>query len=237
MSGAEPGMPPGGVGWEAWIRGQEEPAQVADKPEALGDLLVLDLSQGHYGALLTATYLAELGAEVVKVEPPGGDPARSWGPADASVNGEGLAFLAEARNRYHLTLDLTKKEGRRLLKGLAARADVVIEGFAPGYLDGLGLGYRQLGALNPRLVYVACSAYGQFGPLAKNQPAEYDLTNQALSGLLHVTGAPDTTPVKVGSWISAYAQAAWGAVATLGALHWREASGTGRWLTCRGPRR
>jgi len=220
--------------WEEWIRSAEDPARVADKPEALDDLLVLDLSHGHYGALLTATYLAELGAEVIKVEPPGGDPARSWGPADAAINGEGLAFLAESRNRYHVTLDLGKREGRRLLRGLAARADVLVEAFAPGHLDGLGIGYRQLRALNPRLVYVACSAWGHWGPHARNQPAEYDLTDQALSGLLHVTGDPDAAPLKVGSWIGAYAQAAWASVGALSALHWRERSGRGQMVDVTG---
>jgi crotonobetainyl-CoA:carnitine CoA-transferase CaiB-like acyl-CoA transferase len=220
--------------WEAWIRAAEDPARVADKPEALDDLLVVDLSHGHYGALLAGTYLAELGAEVIKVEPPGGDPARGWGPADASLGGEGLAFAAEARNRYHVTLDLTRREGRRLLKGLAARADVLVEGFAPGHLDGLGVGYRQLSALNPRLVYLACSAYGQWGPLAPRQPPERDLTDQALSGLLYVTGDPGSAPVKVGSWISAYAQAAWGTLGVLAALHWRERSGRGQMIDVSG---
>jgi crotonobetainyl-CoA:carnitine CoA-transferase CaiB-like acyl-CoA transferase len=230
----QPAGEPQRLPWAAWIRAEEEPSAIPDRPEALDDLMVLDLSHGHYGALLAATYLAELGAEAIKVEPPGGEPARQWGPADASVNGEGLAFVAEARNRYHLTLDLGTREGRRLLKGLAARADVLVEGFAPGYLDRFGLGYRQLGRLNPRLIYVACSAYGQFGPLAPGQPAEYDLTDQALSGLLHVTGDPDSPPVKVGSWMSAYAQAAWATVATLGALHWRERSGQGQMIDVSG---
>ncbi len=233
MRGERP-RPVDGPAWEEWIRQAEDPARVADKPEALDDLLVLDLSHGHYGALLTATYLAELGAEVIKVEPPGGDPARQWGPADASVNGEGLAFLAEARNRYHVTLDLGTAEGRRVLKGLAARADVLVEGYAPGHLDGLGLGYRQLKKINPRLIFVACSAWGQFGPKAKGQPAEYDLTDQALSGLLHITGDPAAPPVKVGSWISAYAQAAWGAGATLAALYWRGRSGRGQMIDVTG---
>ncbi len=233
MRGERP-RPVDGPAWEEWIRQAEDPSRVADKPEALDDLLVLDLSHGHYGALLTATYLAELGAEVIKVEPPGGDPARQWGPPDASVNGEGLAFLAEARNRYHVTLDLGTAEGRRVLKGLAARADVLVEGYAPGHLDGLGLGYRQLKKINPRLIFVACSAWGQFGPKAKGQPAEYDLTDQALSGLLHITGDPAAPPVKVGSWISAYAQAAWGAGATLAALYWRGRSGRGQMIDVTG---
>lgn len=222
------------IPWDEWIRAQEDPALASEKPEALDDLLVLDLSHAHYGAFLTATYLAELGAEVVKVEPPGGDPARSWGPQDASANGDGLAFVAEARNRYHVTLSLEAEEGRALLRGLAARADVLIEGFAPGYLDSLGIGYRQLSELNPRLIYVACSTHGQFGPRAPDHSVEYDLIDQALSGLLYITGDPDGVPVRVGSWISAYSQAAWGAVAALAALHWRESSGLGQMIDISG---
>ena len=220
--------------WSDWIRAEEDPDQVSLKPEALDDLLVLDLSREHHGAFLTGTYLAELGAEVIKIEPPGGDPARRWGPPDADANGEGLTFVADARNRYFVTLDLERDEGRTLLKGLAARTDVLIEGFAPGYLDGLGIGYRQLSELNPRLIYVACSTYGQFGPEAPGQPVEYDLLDQALSGLLHITGDPEGPPMRVGSWISAYAQAASGCLALLGALHWRRDSGRGQMIDISG---
>jgi crotonobetainyl-CoA:carnitine CoA-transferase CaiB-like acyl-CoA transferase len=222
------------IRWTDWIRHEEDPARVSEKAEALDDLVVLDLSHGHYGALLAATYLAELGAEVIKVEPPDGDPARAWGPPDVTLNGEGLAFAAEARNRYHVTLDPGCRQGRALLRGLAARADVLVEGFAPGYLDALGIGYRQLARVNPRLVYVACSAFGQFGPKAAGQPREYDLTNQALSGLLHITGDPEAAPTRVGSWITAYAQAAWAALAILAALHWRRASGRGQMIDVSG---
>ena len=220
--------------WYDWIKREEDPTRVSELPEALDDLVVVDVSQGHYGAFLTGTYLAELGAEVIKVEPPGGDPMRGWGPADATANGTGLAFVAEARNKYCVTLNLGKKAGRSLLKGLAARADVLIEGFEPGYLDRLGLGYRHLAKVNPRLIYVACSAYGQFGPDASGRPREYDLTDQALSGLLHVTGDPDAPPVRVGSWISAYAQAAWASMAVLAAVHWRETSRQGQMIDVSG---
>lgn len=223
-----------GVSWYDWIQAAEDPARVAERPEALDDILVLDLSQGHYGALLAGTFLAELGAEVIKVEPPGGEPARRWGPPDVTLNGEGLAFVAEARNRYFVTLNLESTEGRALLRGLAARADVLVEGFPAGYLDGLGLGYRQLGALNPRLVYVACSTYGQFGPLARQAGPEYDLIDQALSGLAYVTGDPERSPMRVGSWIAAYAQGAWACVAALAALHWRGASGRGQMIDVSG---
>ena len=220
--------------WSDWIRQEEDPARVSERPEALDDLVVLDLSHAHYGALLASTYLAELGAEVIKVEPPEGDPARSWGPPDVALRGEGLAFAAEARNRYHVTLNLKSRAGRSLLRGLAARADVLVEGFPPGSLDSLGLGYRQLARLNPRLIWVACSAYGQFGPQAANQPAEYDLTDQALSGLLHISGDPEAAPTRLGSWITSYAQAAWAAMAVLAALHWRRRSGRGQMIDVSG---
>ncbi len=222
------------VAWHDWIRREEDPARVSERPEALDDLVVLDISQGHYGAFLTGTYLAELGAEVIKVEPPGGDPVRRWGPPDATVNGTGLAFVAEARNKYCVTLNLEKRQGRTMLKGLGARADVLIEGFSPGYLDGLGLGYRQLSKINPKLIYVACSTYGQFGPAAPGQSGEYDLIDQALSGLLHVTGDPDGPPIRVGSWISAYAQAAWASMAVLAALYWRKTSQQGQMIDVSG---
>jgi crotonobetainyl-CoA:carnitine CoA-transferase CaiB-like acyl-CoA transferase len=209
--------------WSEWIREAEDPAGASDRPEALDDLLVLDCSVAHYGGHVLAGFLGELGAEVVKLEPPGGDPARAWGPPDASVQGEGLAFLAEGRNRAYATLDLSHPEGQALLRALAGRADVLIEGFPPGRMDAWGIGYRQLQPLNPRLVYVALSTHGQFGPRAGGGP-EYDLIDQALSGLAYITGEPGDAggPTRVGSWISAYAQAAWAGVATLAALRWRD---------------
>ena len=175
----------------------------------------------------------------MKLEPPGGDPARGWGPADVAVRGEGLAYLAEGRNRQYATLDLASAEGQALFRQLATRADVVIEGFPPGQMDAWGIGYRQLEPLNPRLVYVALSAHGQFGPRAEGSGREYDLIDQALSGLAYITGepgdaGPEGGPTRVGSWISAYAQAAWGGVATLAALHWREESGRGQMIDVSG---
>jgi crotonobetainyl-CoA:carnitine CoA-transferase CaiB-like acyl-CoA transferase len=220
--------------WGEWIRQAEDPARAAEKPEALDDLLVLDCSVAHYGGHVLAGFLGELGAEVVKLEPPGGDPARAWGPPDATAGGEGLAFLAEGRNRAYATLDLGHPEGRELFRALAARADVVIEGFPAGQMDAWGVGYRQLQPLNPRLVYVALSTHGQFGPRAAAAGPEYDLIDQALSGLAYLTGEPGDDrpgagPTRIGSWISAYAQAAWAGVATLGALHWRDSpAGAGR---------
>jgi crotonobetainyl-CoA:carnitine CoA-transferase CaiB-like acyl-CoA transferase len=220
--------------WSEWIRQAGDPARAAEKPEALDGLLVLDCSVAHYGGHVLAGFLGELGAEVIKLEPPGGDPARAWGPLDATAGGEGLAFLAEGRNRAYATLDLSRAEGQELFRALAARADVVIEGFPVGQMDAWSIGYRQLQPLNPRLVYVALSTYGQFGPRAAVGGSEYDLIDQALSGLTYLTGEPGDDrpgagPTRVGSWISAYAQAAWAGMAALAALHWRDSpAGAGR---------
>jgi CoA:oxalate CoA-transferase len=226
--------------WREWIRQAEAPARVSEKPEALDDLLVLDCSVGHYGGHVLAGFLGELGAEVVKLEPPEGDPARAWGPVDATASGVGLAFLAEGRNRSYATLDLTRPEGQALLRQLAARADVLIEGFPAGQMDAWGIGYRQLQPVSPRLVYVALSTHGQFGPRAAQTGPEYDLIDQALSGLAFLTGEPgddrpEARPTRVGSWISAYAQAAWAGAATLAALHWRGGpGGTGQMIDVSG---
>jgi crotonobetainyl-CoA:carnitine CoA-transferase CaiB-like acyl-CoA transferase len=226
-----------GSPWREWIREAEDPARVSEKPEALDDLLVLDCSVAHYGGHVLAGFLGELGAEVVKLEPPGGDPARAWGPPDATAGGEGLAFLAEGRNRAYATLDLATPEGQALLRQLAARADVLIEGFPTGQMDAWGIGYRQLQPQNPRLVYVALTTHGQFGPRADRVGPEYDLIDQALSGLAFLTGEPGEggRPMRVGSWISAYAQAAWAGLAVLAALHWRDRpGGTGQLIDVSG---
>ncbi len=225
--------------WADWARAAEDPRRASEKPEALDGLLVLDCAVAHYGGHVLGGFLGELGAEVVKLEPPGGDPARAWGPADAGLRGEGLAYLAEGRNRYYATLDLTTPDGQALFRQLATRADVVIEGFPPGQMDAWGIGYRQLEPLNSRLVYVALSTHGQFGPRAEGSGPEYDLIDQALSGLAYITGepgegGPEAGPTRVGSWISAYAQAAWGGVATLAALHWRGTSGRGQMIDVSG---
>lgn len=225
--------------WAEWARAAEDPRRAAEKPEALDGLLVLDCGVAHYGGHVFGGFLGELGAEVVKLEPPAGDPARAWGPADVTLRGEGLAYLAEGRNRYYATLDLASADGQALFRQLAARADVVVEGFPPGQMDAWGIGYRQLEPLNPRLVYVALSTHGQFGPRAEGSGPEYDLIDQALSGLAYITGepgdsGPEAGPTRVGSWIGAYAQAAWAGVATLASLHWRETSGRGQMIDVSG---
>lgn len=221
--------------WEEWIKQEENPGKVFTKPEALDDLLVLDVSQESVAGMVCTAFLAELGAQVLKVEPPGGDPARTWGPPGFTHNGEGLAYLAEGRNKYYITLNLEAAEGREVFRQLAARADVVVEAYPPGRMDSWGLGYRQLSLENPGLLYVAISANGHYGPRAAEPMPEYDLTSQAASGLTFITGEPPNddagpagVPTKAGPWLAGYAGGAWAAFALLAALHHRHETGQGQ---------
>ena len=223
------------VGWEDWIRQADDPGGAFAKPEALDDLLVLDVSQESVAGMVCTSFLAELGAEVLKVEPPGGDPARAWGPSDVTHKGEGLAYLAEGRNKYYITLNLEAPAGREIFLQLARRADVVIEAYPPGQMDAWGVGYRQLSTENPRLIYVAISANGHYGPRAPEPMREHDLTSQAASGLTFITGEPESddaestgVPTKAGPWLAGYAGGAWAAFALLGALHHRHETGRGQ---------
>jgi crotonobetainyl-CoA:carnitine CoA-transferase CaiB-like acyl-CoA transferase len=223
------------LSWEDWIRQEEDPAGGSAKPEALGDLLVVDVSLESVAGMVCTAFLAELGAEVLKVEPPGGDPARAWGPPGFTHRGEGLAYLAEGRNKHYITLNLEAAEGRDLFRGLARRADVVIEAYRPGQMDAWGIGYRQLAAEHPGLIYVALSARGHFGPRAAEGTPEHDLTSQAASGLTFITGEPEGAeagpagvPTKAGPWLAGYAGGAWAAFGLLGALHYRHETGQGQ---------
>jgi crotonobetainyl-CoA:carnitine CoA-transferase CaiB-like acyl-CoA transferase len=213
-----------------------DPAHARERPEALDDLLVLDCSRANFAGLFASSILAEFGATVLRIEPPGGDPARAFSPEGRRQGNSGLAYLVEGRSKHHVTLDLDVPEGRLLLRRLAAQADVLIETFRPGQMDGWGLGYRQLSQLNPRLVYVAISTYGQFGPRAASPIPDYDLTDQALSGVVHITGepegpegpAPHAVPTRQGSWASWYVGGAWAAFSAVVALAWRGRSGQGQ---------
>ena len=176
--------------WEHWIRARGDPRAAGGKPEALEGCLVLQACHGSLGAFLCGTFLAEFGAEVIALEPPGGDPLRGFTPFGLTHRGEGLGMLAEGRNKYYVTLNLESAEGRDLFRRLAGKADVVIEGFPPGRLDGWGIGYRQLREANPRLIYAGFSTFGHFGPRAAEPVPEADVVAQALSGLAYITGEP-----------------------------------------------
>ena len=168
--------------------------------------------------------LADLGADVVKVEnPDGGDMSREGGPF---VEGESANFMRINRNKRSLALDLKSERGKEIFRKLAARADIVIENLRPGTMRGLGLDYPRLREENPRLIYVAASGWGQDGPYAPLPGL--DIMAQAMSGLMSITGEEGGNPVKVGVPICDLVCALYGALAAVAALHERERTGRGQ---------
>lgn len=153
----------------------------------LAGLKILEL--GHYIAAPFATrLLADLGAEVIKVEPPEGDPVRGWG---SSVNGHAVWFSVHGRNKLSVTLDLKSADGREKVLKLARRADALVENFRPGYLERIGLGPAALHAVNPGLIIARVSGYGQDGPY-RDKPA-FGAIGEAMGGLRHLTATPGQT--------------------------------------------
>ncbi|WP_395001388.1 CaiB/BaiF CoA transferase family protein [Sphingomonas sp.] len=156
----------------------------------LAHIRVLDFSKILAGPLCTQ-YLADLGANVIKVEPPSGDDTRHWPPFE---DGIGTIFLAVNRNKRDLVVDLRRPEGRALCRQLAIGSDVVVESFGPGVADRLGIGWEAMQAVNPRLVYASISGFGTQGPMKGDKG--YDLIAQAFTGMLALTGAPDGPPAR-----------------------------------------
>jgi crotonobetainyl-CoA:carnitine CoA-transferase CaiB-like acyl-CoA transferase len=186
---------------------------------------VLDLSRVLAGPYCTMI-LADLGAEVVKVERPGaGDDLRGWGPPFGPT-GDSTYYLGVNRNKRSITVDIRSDAGVEVIRRLAAGADVVIENFRVGLLDSLGLGDEALRARNPRLVYCRISAFGQEGPMA-HRPG-YDIVVQAFSGLMSVTGEPGGAPMRVGVAIVDVCTGLHAAVGILAALRAREVTGIGQ---------
>ncbi len=218
------------------------PDKAFEKPEALDRIRVLDCSSGMIIGHWCSSMLAELGAEVIQIEPPGGDPLRRLTPFGRKeymvkdrVKGEpvGLHFLHEMRNKLAVTLDLSKKAGRDVLKKLVAHADVLIENAPPGQFDRWGIGYRQLSKLNPRLVYCWVGQRGQWGQL-KDKPGMKDPVAQCASGFVHGTGDPKEfggRPTRSGMWVADHVggtAAAMGIVAAL--IHRERTSGKGQFI-------
>ncbi|KJK15462.1 CoA transferase [Pseudomonas sp. BIGb0427] len=202
---------------------------------ALSHLRVLDLSRVLAGPW-SGQILADLGAEVIKVERPGsGDDTRAWGPpflkdAYGENTSEAAYYLAANRNKRSLTIDFTQPEGQRLVRELAAKSDVLIENFKVGGLAAYGLDYESLKALNPRLVYCSVTGFGQTGPYAKR--AGYDFMIQGLGGLMSLTGRPEgedgAGPVKVGVALTDILTGLYSTVAILAALAHRDRDGGGQ---------
>jgi crotonobetainyl-CoA:carnitine CoA-transferase CaiB-like acyl-CoA transferase len=195
-------------------------------PGPLAGLLVADCSTVLAGPYCTML-LGDLGADVIKVEPPEGDATRGWGPPWVGDEAEGTRtaayYLSVNRNKRSLRLDLRQEDGRRILRRLIERADVLVENFRVGAFARLGFDDDALAELNGRLVHLAISGYGPDGPDAL-KPG-YDFVSQAVGGLMSVTGWPEAEgggPTKVGVAISDVAAGLFGAVAVLGALVGRE---------------
>lgn len=188
---------------------------------------VLDMTHVLAGPF-AAYQLGVLGADVLKVEHPvETDQVRIQGP-DRELNAKrmGTMFLAQASNKRSLTLDLKHERAREILKQLVADADVFIENYRPGAFEEMGLGYEALSAINPRLIYCSISAYGQEGP--RGWQTGYDNILQASSGLMAMTGTPETAPMKVGSPAVDYATGSMAAFALASALYQRERTGRGQ---------
>jgi formyl-CoA transferase len=193
---------------------------------SLRGLRVLDFSRVLAGPFCTML-LADLGAEVLKLERPGtGDDTRAWGPPFAGD--ESAYYLCVNRGKHSLVLDLTLEEGVDRARRLAEKADVVVENFRVGWMRERGLGYEELRALNPRLVYCSITGCGQDGPDA-NLPG-YDFLTQGRGGLMSITGAPDGPPLKVGVAVSDLFTGLYAAAGILAALRQRDATGEGQYL-------
>ena len=196
--------------------------------QALSGIRVLDISQ-MWAAPATAMYLADHGADVIKVEPLGGDEGRRTLTQPPVAGGESRAFLALNRNKRSLALDIRHPRGREVIRDLVRRADVLIHNFRPGVAERLGYDYPALRALNERLVYAWLTAYGSEGPLAA-RPG-YDMLLQGLAGILARRRLPDGMPVSAGVWVadlSAPMELAYGIA--LGLLA-RERTGQGQLVT------
>ena len=195
-----------------------------EQPTALGDLRILDFSRVLAGPFATMM-LADLGATVTKVERPGsGDETRSWGPP-FDDRGQATYFQSVNRNKHSIVLDLADERGREQALALARESDVLVENFRPDVMDKLGLGYEQLRAAHPRLVY--CSITG-FGAGAGAPLPGYDLLVQALGGLMSITGSPDGEPQKVGVAVVDVLTGLFASVGILAALRHRDATGEGQ---------
>ncbi|HEX3865091.1 MAG TPA: CoA transferase [Gemmatimonadaceae bacterium] len=197
-------------------------------PLPLDGVRVIDLTQVMGGPFCTMQ-LGDLGADVIKVEPPNGDLARSMGGAELRMPGNDNApFFALNRNKRSIVLDLNWSGDRAAFAALAETADVLVESFRPGVMKRLGADYATLSALNPRLVYASISGFGQTGPYA-DRPG-FDLIAQGMSGVMSVTGEPDGAPVKSGVPIADLSVGLYAANGVLAALIARGNTGRGQYI-------
>ena len=188
----------------------------------LADLTVIDFGQIFQGSYATVL-MAKGGANVIKIEPPGGEPLRRRTPPGAKST---MSFAMLNANKRAITLNLKTERGRSLLFDMVKRADVVLENFGPGAMDRLGVGWTVLHALNPRLIYASGTGYGLSGPSRDN--LAMDLTVQAASGIMSVTGFPDGPPVRAGVTVADFMGGTHLYAGIMTALYERDRSGQGR---------
>ena len=193
----------------------------------LTGIRVLDLTRVLAGPWATQT-LADLGAEVIKIEKPGdGDDTRGWGPP--FLEGGDAAYFASAnRGKHSVCIDMAKPEGQSLIKALAGKSDILIENFKVGGLAKYGLDYESLKAAHPSLIYCSITGFGQNGPYANR--AGYDFMIQGMSGLMSITGEPDGAPMKVGVAFADVFTGLYSVIGILGALHHRDKTGQGQFI-------
>ncbi len=195
-----------------------------DLPGPLAGVRVLEVTTTWAGPICGAV-LADLGADVIKVEIPSGEVARRLPPL---LPGSSVSFMHATanRNKRSLTLDLRRKEGRDICLKLAARSDVFLENFTPGVLEGYGLGYEDVRAVKPDIVYVSISGWGQFGPYRER--VGYDPLAQAFSGFMSLNGEPDGKPTKTPTFLADDLAGLHGAIGALAALRHRDRTGEGQ---------
>ena len=191
---------------------------------ALGGIRVLDQTQVMAGPFCSML-LADMGADVVKIEPPGGEHTRR---EQEIAPGVSASFLAVNRNKRSLVLDLKQPDGVAVLKRLVATADVLVENYRPGVARRLGIDHETLSAINPRLIYCSISGFGRTGPYADR--GGYDLIAQGMSGIMSATGSDDGAPVKVGVPITDLGAGLFAVVGILAALRARRLTGRGQFI-------
>ncbi|MBE0415997.1 MAG: CoA transferase [Dehalococcoidia bacterium] len=191
--------------------------------KALDGIKVLDFTRALAGPFCTLQ-LAELGAEVIKIEiPEGGDLMRG---SPQTVGDENYMFIVANRGKKSITLNLSSERGREICKELVKKVDVLVENFSPGVMDRLGLGYEELKKVNPGLIYASSSGFGHTGP--RSSQTAYDMIIQAMSGYMSVNGYPDSPPTKGGGAIGDTIPALYNTISILAALHYRARTGEGQ---------
>lgn len=191
---------------------------------ALAGVKVLDLSRVLAGPYCTMI-LSDLGAEVVKVEAPGGsDDTRAWGPPYRG--GESAYYMSANRNKKAITVNLKDEQGKEIIKKLIKQSDIVIENFKSGTMERLGLGYEELKAVNPKIIHCSITGFGKNGPY-KDLPG-YDYIIQAMGGLMSITGSQESGPIKVGVAIADVLTGLYATIGILAAVNERNQSGLGQ---------